>query len=62
LKNKGTISLNYQNGRRYGNYGSEISLNTIRAYIEHLKDVFIISEANRYDVKGRNTSHGKRYL
>jgi hypothetical protein len=34
-------------------YGSEISLNTIRAYIEHLKDAFIISEANRYDVKGR---------
>jgi hypothetical protein len=34
-------------------YKSEISLNTIRAYIEHLKDAFIISEANRYDVKGR---------
>jgi hypothetical protein len=34
-------------------YGSEISLNTIRAYIEHLKDAFIISETNRYDVKGR---------
>jgi hypothetical protein len=34
-------------------YKSDISLNTIRAYIEHLKDAFIISEANRYDVKGR---------
>jgi predicted AAA+ superfamily ATPase len=33
--------------------GSDISLNTIRSYIEHLKDAFIISEANRYDVKGR---------
>ena len=32
---------------------SDISLNTIRLYIEHLKDAFIVSEANRYDVKGR---------
>ena len=32
---------------------SDISLNTIRQYIEYLKDAFIISEANRYDVKGR---------
>lgn len=32
---------------------SDISLNTIRAYIEHLKDAFIINEVNRYDVKGR---------
>ena len=32
---------------------SNISLNTIRAYIEYLEDAFIISEANRYDVKGR---------
>ena len=32
---------------------SDISLNTIRTYIEHLKDAFIISEAQRYDVKGR---------
>ncbi|MCH5250362.1 MAG: ATP-binding protein [Lachnospiraceae bacterium] len=32
---------------------SDISLNTIRQYIEHLKDAFIINEANRYDVKGR---------
>jgi hypothetical protein len=34
-------------------YKSDISLNTIRTYIEHLKDAFIINEANRYDVKGR---------
>ncbi|MCM1089968.1 MAG: ATP-binding protein [Butyrivibrio sp.] len=32
---------------------SDISLNTIRTYIEYLKDAFIVSEANRYDVKGR---------
>ncbi|MBD5458363.1 MAG: ATP-binding protein [Lachnospiraceae bacterium] len=33
--------------------GSDICLNTIRAYIEYLKDAFIVSEANRFDVKGR---------
>ena len=32
---------------------SEISLNTVRQYMEYLKDAFIIHEANRYDVKGR---------
>ena len=32
---------------------SNISINTIRQYIDCLKDAFIISEANRYDVKGR---------
>lgn len=32
---------------------SNISLNTIRQYMEYLKDAFIINEANRYDVKGR---------
>ena len=32
---------------------SDISLNTIRQYIEYLKEAFIITEANRYDVKGR---------
>lgn len=32
---------------------SDISFNTIRQYIEYLKDAFVISEANRYDVKGR---------
>ena len=32
---------------------SDISLNTIRNYIDYLKNAFIISEVNRYDVKGR---------
>ena len=32
---------------------SDISLNTVRTYIEYLKDAFIVNEANRYDVKGR---------
>ena len=35
------------------NIKSDISLNTIRTYIDHLKDAFIINEVNRYDVKGR---------
>ena len=32
---------------------STISLNTIRQYIEHLEDAFIINKANRFNVKGR---------
>ena len=32
---------------------SNISLNTIRQYIEYLEDAFILHEANRYNVKGR---------
>lgn len=32
---------------------SGIGLNTIRQYIEYLEDAFIVSKANRYDVKGR---------
>ena len=32
---------------------SDISINTIRAYIEYLRDAFIINEADRFDVKGR---------
>ena len=32
---------------------SDISLNTIRKYIDYLKNAFVISEANQYDVKGR---------
>ncbi len=32
---------------------SDISLNTIRQYIEYLEEAFLISEAQRYDVKGR---------
>lgn len=33
--------------------GSAISINTIRQYIEYLEDTFIISKAQRYNVKGR---------
>ena len=33
--------------------GVEISGNTISKYLEYLQDSFIISEALRYDVKGR---------
>ncbi|MBR6495140.1 MAG: ATP-binding protein, partial [Prevotella sp.] len=33
--------------------GLEIGANTIARYLEHLQDAFIISEALRYDVKGR---------
>jgi len=32
---------------------SGISQNTIRQYIEYLKEAYLISEASRYDVKGR---------
>lgn len=32
---------------------SDISLNTIRQYIEYLEDAFVIHAAQRYDVKGR---------
>ena len=32
---------------------SNISINTIRQYIEFLEDAFIISKAHRYNVKGR---------
>ncbi len=31
-----------------------VSANTIRAYIEHLKDAFLFSESKRYDVKGKS--------
>ncbi len=31
----------------------QISSNTVAKYIEHLKDAFMVSEALRYDVKGR---------
>ena len=33
--------------------GESISQNTISAYIDHLEDSFLFSEAKRYDVKGR---------
>ena len=32
---------------------SDISINTIRQYIEYMEDAFLISKASRYDVKGR---------
>ena len=32
---------------------SKISINTLINYFDYLKDAFIISEADRYDVKGR---------
>lgn len=33
--------------------GENIAHNTISAYIDHLEDAFLFSEAKRYDVKGR---------
>lgn len=33
--------------------GSSISINTVRQYLEYLEDAFIISKAQRYNVKGR---------
>ena len=33
--------------------GESISQNTISAYVSHLEDAFLFSEARRYDVKGR---------
>lgn len=33
---------------------SNISLNTVRAYINHLEDAFLFSESKRYDVKGKS--------
>ena len=32
----------------------EVSDNTVKTYIDHLKDAFLFSETKRYDVKGRN--------
>lgn len=32
---------------------SKLSINTLISYFDYLKDAFIISEVNRYDVKGR---------
>ena len=31
-----------------------ISVNTLRSYLEHLKDAFLFTEARRYDVKGKS--------
>lgn len=32
----------------------KVSDNTVKAYVDYLKDAFLFSEAKRYDVKGRN--------
>ncbi len=34
-------------------FQSTMSANTIRQYIEHLEDAFVVNKANRYNVKGR---------
>lgn len=34
-------------------YGTSIDINTIKSYIEILKDIFLINEVERYDIKGR---------
>lgn len=42
--------------------GSNITANTIRNYIEYLEDSFMISSANRYDIKGKSyISTPKKY-
>lgn len=33
---------------------ASISSNTVRTYIEHIKDAFLFSESKRYDVKGKS--------
>jgi len=48
LSNPSKIKATFKSAIR-----SDISLNTIRQYIEYLKDAFMINEAQRYDVKGR---------
>jgi predicted AAA+ superfamily ATPase len=48
LSNPNKIAKTFQSSIK-----SKISVNTIRKYIEYLKDAFIINEANRFDVKGR---------
>ena len=40
----------------------QVSYNTISQYIDYLKDAFLISEASRYDVKGKKyISTPKKY-
>ena len=48
LTNPSKIEATFKSGIK-----SNISLNTIRQYIEYLKEAYIVNEANRYDVKGR---------
>lgn len=33
---------------------TEVSLNTVRAYLDHLEDAFLFSESKRYDVRGKS--------
>ena len=35
-------------------YGYDVSRPTVVAYVDHLKDAFLFSEARRYDVKGKS--------
>lgn len=48
LTNTTRLKNTFQSERK-----SDISLNTISAYIGYLKDSFLLSEAKRYDIKGR---------
>ena len=48
LVNPPKIQKNFKSNLR-----SDISINTIRTYLEYLEDAFLISKAKRYDVKGR---------
>ena len=48
LNNPSKIEATFKSKMR-----SDISLNTIKSYIDYLEDAFLVSEANRYDVKGR---------
>ena len=48
LVNPPKIQKNFKSNLR-----SDISINTIRTYIEYLEDAILISKAKRYDVKGR---------
>lgn len=48
LSNAGKIEATFKSRIQ-----SKISQNTIRQYIEYLKEAYLINEANRYDVKGR---------
>jgi len=48
LSNAGKIEATFKS-----KIHSEISQNTIRQYIEYLKEAYLINEAVRYDVKGR---------
>lgn len=48
LSNAAKIEATFRSGIK-----SSISQNTIRQYIEYLKEAYLVNEASRYDVKGR---------